>query len=122
MEAKRDEIKISALITAGGQADVFAFKDSERRHKTRSRGCRAKDRGATLKSFCLKASRPRCGGMTHGATRASVGARDGDGREAEGDEFAGKFPSADGNDDVLLPIQHVGHGRAALRRGHVHGT
>src|SRR5207245_10648242 len=75
-----------------------------------------------LKSFCLKASRPKCGGMTHGATRASVGARDGDGREAEGDEFAGKFPSAEGDDDVLLPIQHVGHGRAALRRGHVHGA
>jgi hypothetical protein len=31
-------------------------------------------------------------------------------REPEGDEFSGVVPSADGNDDVLLTIQHVGHG------------
>src|SRR5712671_1287956 len=36
----------------------------------------------------------------------------------EGDEFAGVVAAADGENDVLLAVDHVGHRRTALRSGH----
>src|ERR1700676_2058948 len=72
----------------------------------------------------LSPHRNSSGGEPHfSALRQSLLAlRDGYGREPKGDEFSGVVPSADGNDDVLLAIHHVGHRRTALGRGRVDGT
>jgi len=40
--------------------------------------------------------------------------------QAEREQLARIVPPADGNDDVLLAVEHVGHRRAALRRRHQH--
>src|SRR5712692_5636534 len=43
-------------------------------------------------------------------------------RQSKRQELAGVPGTADGHDDVLTTAEHIGHRRAALRRGHVDGA
>src|SRR5438034_535390 len=43
-------------------------------------------------------------------------------RQSEREKFAAVIPAADGDDDVLLAVVHVGHRRSALGRRHVDGA
>jgi hypothetical protein len=43
-------------------------------------------------------------------------------REFEREVLARIVATTNGDHDVLFAVQHVGHGRSALRRGHPHGA
>ncbi len=44
------------------------------------------------------------------------------GRKRVSDVFAGIGPAADGHNDVLLAVNHVGHRRSRLRSRHIDGA